>query len=402
MIPADWNAKELREIADFTNGKAHENFISDHGDYIVVNSKFISSEGQVVKYSNEDFVPASKNSILMVMSDVPNGRAIAKCFLVDKDKTYTVNQRICALKPKIDPQFLFYKLDRNPFYLSFDDGVNQTNLRKDDVLDCKLSIPKDKAEQSAIASAISDANTLIRKLETLIEKKKNIKQGAMQELLTGKRRLSGFNGKWESKKLRDVSEILKGRGLSKAKLDENGLNKCILYGELFTTYSESIRQIKSRTNSTEGTLSVRDDVLLPVSTTTIGIDLAKASALHLDDVLLGGDIIILRNTYKVFNSVFLAYYLTHIRKNEIARLTKGITIYHLHGSDLIDLEIVLPDIKEQSVIAGILLDMEAEIERLELQRAKYQDIKRGMMQTLLTGKIRLSRNAKRFIETVLY
>ena len=64
VIPEDWNVKELREIADFTNGKAHENFISDHGDYIVVNSKFISSEGEVAKYSNESFVPTKKDSIL--------------------------------------------------------------------------------------------------------------------------------------------------------------------------------------------------------------------------------------------------------------------------------------------------------------------------------------------------
>jgi type I restriction enzyme S subunit len=80
----EWEVKKLGEIVDFSNGKAHENFISDDGDYIVVNSKFISSEGQVIKYSKQCFCPAPANSILLVMSDVPNGKAIAKCFLVDK------------------------------------------------------------------------------------------------------------------------------------------------------------------------------------------------------------------------------------------------------------------------------------------------------------------------------
>jgi type I restriction enzyme S subunit len=185
----EWEMKELREIVDFSNGKAHENFISDDGDYIVVNSKFISSEGQVVKYSKKCFCPATANSILMVMSDVPNGRAISKCFLVDKDNRYTVNQRICVLKSKIDPLFSFYKIDRNPFYLSFDDGVKQTNLRKTDVLDCKLNMPKDKEEQVAIAQVICNMGAEIEDLEQKLAKYNNIKQGMMQVLLTGKIRL---------------------------------------------------------------------------------------------------------------------------------------------------------------------------------------------------------------------
>ena len=179
IIPGNWDVKDLRDVVNFDNGKAHENFISENGDYVVVNSKYISTKGRVIKYSNECFCPVSVGSILMVMSDVPNGKAIAKCFLVDKDNKYTVNQRICALKPKIDAGFLFYKMNRNPYYLSFDDGVKQTNLRKDDVLDCKLSIPNDKREQTAIATVLSDTDALIERLEKLITKKKGIKQGVM-------------------------------------------------------------------------------------------------------------------------------------------------------------------------------------------------------------------------------
>jgi len=135
IITSDWEVKKLGEIADFSNGKAHENFISDDGKYIVANSKFISSEGEVIKYSDHCFCLASIGEILMVMSDVPNGKAIAKCFLVDRNEKYTVNQRICSLRAKIvDSRFLFYKLNRNPYYLTFDDGVKQTNLRKEDVL----------------------------------------------------------------------------------------------------------------------------------------------------------------------------------------------------------------------------------------------------------------------------
>jgi type I restriction enzyme, S subunit len=188
LIPEDWDAKLLGNIAIYTNGKAHEKHIKDQGRYIVVNSKFVSSEGETRKYSGDCFCPTSAGDVLMVMSDVPNGKAIAKCFYVDRDNCYTVNQRICALRStQVDGKLLFYKLNRNPFYLAFDDGVKQTNLRKDDVLSCPLCIPNSVEEQQAIAEALSDADALIDSLGQLIAKKRNIKQGAMQELLTGKR-----------------------------------------------------------------------------------------------------------------------------------------------------------------------------------------------------------------------
>ncbi|MBU4511137.1 restriction endonuclease subunit S [bacterium] len=188
-----WEVKKLGEIVDFSNGKAHENFISDDGDYIVVNSKFISSEGQVIKYSKRCFCPAPADSILLVMSDVPNGKAIAKCFLVDKNDKYTVNQRICALRPKIDARFLFYKINRNSYYLTFDDGVKQTNLRKDDVLGCKLSIPKEEPEQTVIATILSDMDAEIESLEQKRDKYTMLKQGMMQQLLTGRIRIYDNN-----------------------------------------------------------------------------------------------------------------------------------------------------------------------------------------------------------------
>jgi type I restriction enzyme S subunit len=132
---------------------------------------------------------AKKNDILMVMSDVPNGRAIAKCFLVNRNKKYSVNQRICLLRSNVDnPTFLYYKIDRNSYYLSFDDGVKQTNLRKDDVLGCKLKVPKIE-EQKAIAQILSDMDAEIEALNKKLEKYKKIKQGMMEELLTGRVRL---------------------------------------------------------------------------------------------------------------------------------------------------------------------------------------------------------------------
>lgn len=135
----------LNELVDFRNGKGHEKNIVQDGEYIVVNSKFISTDGEVKKFSNSQICPVYKNDILMVMSDLPNGRALAKCFLVEEDNKYTLNQRIGAFKVKrediINTRYLFYCLNRNFQLLKFDNGVDQTNLRKDDILKIRIPVP---------------------------------------------------------------------------------------------------------------------------------------------------------------------------------------------------------------------------------------------------------------------
>jgi len=177
-----WKETTLGEIADYENGKAHEQDIDDSGEFVVVNSKFISSDGEVKKFTNTPFCLAKKGDILMVLSDVPNGKAIAKCFLVEEDNRYTVNQRICKITPSnLNSKILYYLLNRNPYFLAFDDGVKQTNLRKEDVLNCPLMIPEDPKEQEKIADTLSSVDDLIKaqieKLEALQLHKKGLLQG---------------------------------------------------------------------------------------------------------------------------------------------------------------------------------------------------------------------------------
>ncbi|MCH7400071.1 restriction endonuclease subunit S [Belliella sp. DSM 107340] len=185
-----WVEKKLGDVVVYKNGAAHENCVVADGDYVIVNSKFVSTEGRVAKYSNQNLCPVNKDEILMVLSDIPNGKAIAKCYYVEEDDKYTLNQRICSFKTdKVDSKFLFLILNRNPYYLQFDDGVKQTNLRNEDVLSCPLDLPPSKEEQKAIAQILSDMDAEITQLESKKEKYQSIKQGMMQELLTGKTRL---------------------------------------------------------------------------------------------------------------------------------------------------------------------------------------------------------------------
>lgn len=179
----EWQSTLLGAVVDYENGRAHENEIDDEGDFIVVNSKFISTDGDVVKRTNTPYCLADKEDILMVLSDVPNGRAIAKCFFVDQSGVYTVNQRICRLRSKnVNSKLLFYLINRNPYFLSFDDGVKQTNLKKSEVLECPLMIPSSPIEQQKIANLLSSIDDLIIATEQRIKSLEKHKKGLIQQL----------------------------------------------------------------------------------------------------------------------------------------------------------------------------------------------------------------------------
>jgi type I restriction enzyme S subunit len=256
-----------------------------------------------------------------------------------------------------------------------------------DMLKVLIKIPN-LPEQEKIAEVLSDTDDLISSLEKLIEKKKAIKQGAMQNLLTGKTRLPGFTNKWEEISLNELFDFAKGTGLSKEKLNPDGRNKCILYGELFTRYKEIIEDIVNCTDENIGVISKAFDVLMPCSTTTNGIDLATASVIMKNGILLGGDIAILRPKNKMDSRIF--GYLMRLKAKEIVQYTQGSTIVHLNIKSFAKMKInITLDYEEQKAIAEILSDMDKEIEQLEQKLAKAHLIKQGMMQQLLTGKIRI-------------
>ena len=184
-----WNLNSINDLFIFKNGKAHENDIDENGKYILVNSKFISTDGEILKKTNSNLAPLEVNDLVFVMSDVPNGKALAKFFLIKEDNLYTLNQRIGLLKiKKGNPIFMYYLLNRNAYFLMFDNGVGQTNLRKDDILDCPLNIPS-LSEQTAIAEILATADRELTLQKEKLAQLQTQKKGLMQVLLTGKKRL---------------------------------------------------------------------------------------------------------------------------------------------------------------------------------------------------------------------
>ena len=271
-----------------------------------------------------------------------------------------------------------------------------------------VTIPAPKVnEQIAIANALSDVDVLITSLKKLITKKRAIKTAAMQQLLTGKKRLPPFDKAhtgykqtelgevpedWEVISLGDVAKFYKGRGLPKSDLVIGGHRECIHYGELFTQYGEIIDHVISRTNANYDVfVSATNDVLMPTSDVTPN-GLATASGIKKAGIVLGGDVLIIRVDKEDLDSSFFAY-LVSISKDQIMQLVSGSTVYHLYGGDMATFKFAKPaDVLEQIAIAKILSDMVRELTGLEQRLNKTQQLKQGMMQELLTGRTRLINN----------
>lgn len=179
----DWEQRKLEQVAKYRNGKAHENEIDESGDYIVVNSKFVSTNGEVKKYSASQIEPLFENEIAFVLSDVPNGRAIARTFLVNESGKYTLNQRIAGITPldKTYPYFLHIVMNRNPYFLKFDDGVKQTNLSLNDVLNFKEYYPE-YDEQKKIGDYFANLDNLIILQQKELDGYKELKKGLLQQM----------------------------------------------------------------------------------------------------------------------------------------------------------------------------------------------------------------------------
>ena len=158
----------------------------------------------------------------------------------------------------------------------------------------------------------------------------------------------------------DLGEPFNVGNLSKDDLSETG-KPCIIYGELFTTYGETISQVESHTNKKEGmTLSKKGDLLFPTSTTVDAISLIAPSFINIDGVILGGDMFGIHINPN-YNAQYLSYYFNHIANRQLAKYAKGSTIIHLHYTDIENAKLLLPSLEEQNRMAKCLVSLDAKI-----------------------------------------
>ncbi len=199
-------------------------------------------------------------------------------------------------------------------------------------------------------------------------------------------RFTEFNDEWEEKNLGDEASFLKGKGISKLDILENGNLECIRYGQLYTEYREVINNIVSRTNldSKDLVLSQYNDVIIPASGET-QLDIATASCVLKDGVALGGDLNIIRSD---INGVFLSYYLNNTKKQDIASLAQGVSVVHLYSTQLKSLKLNLPIKQEQTKIANFLTSVDTKIDQLTKKKELLENYKKSVMQKIFSQEIR--------------
>ncbi len=403
VIPEGWRVSTLGQVCSFENGDRSSNYPSP-GSFRQSGIPFINAghvaEGQISssemnyitqeayerlgggKVKAGDILFCLRGSLgkFGVVSDNFGCGAIASSLVIIRPKAAAVSLKflICYFSSAICAQMID----------TWAGGAAQPNLGAKELARFSISLPPSLPEQRAIATALSDVDALLGALDRLIAKKRDLKQAAMQQLLTGQTRLPGFHGEWEVKRLGEVATFFKGKGLPKSALIPDGSEPCIHYGELFTRYPETIGEILSRTNGSRDSFrSFANDVLMPTSDVTPR-GLAKASCVTVDGVILGGDILVIRSDLRRVFGSFLSYIIRR-EEDQVLRLVTGSTVYHLYGSDMKKFTFALPPLPEQTAIAAVLSEMDAELAVLEQRQAKTRALKQGMMQELLTGRTRL-------------
>jgi len=371
VIPADWDVKKLGEVADYKNGKSFESRITDIGDYFLITLNSLDIKGKLksdhlrVSVSDKSL---NKNDLVMILSDVAHGNFLGLADVVPEDDKYVLNQRVGALKNirYLTPYYLSKYINfKQKYFKTAGQGSSQLNLSKGDILAFPVAYPNSETEQSAISMMISDAEVLIEKLERLVEKKKNIKQGAMHELLIRKRRLPEFSGKWEMKIFGQVLKIRHGKSQREVAV-VNGKYPILASGGEIGRSNEYLYNKPSVLIGRKGTIDIPQYMDKPFWTV---------------DTLFYTEI-------EKSNDARFIYYKFQLVDWYLYNEASGVPSLNAKTIERIETYFP-PDKSEQVAIANVLSDMDTEIEKLESQLTKYQNIKQGMMQTLLTGKIRL-------------
>lgn len=292
---------------------------------------------------------------------------------------------------KVDKRLLLYLLKASePRLREAGQSGSQMNVNTDIVKGLTVRIPIDHAEQGHIASALWDIDDLIAAIERLITKKQAIKQGMMQQLLTGHARLPGFSDAWTTVTLGELGIFLKGRGVKRDDVRATGV-PCIRYGELYTDFVNYTAITRSFV--TQGVAStalpIRSGDLLFAGSGETREEIGMCVAYVGDaPAVAGGDIVVLRGS--AFNPVYLATLAnTPAVANQKARAAQGDAVVHVNSRALAAITVSVPSRVEQDAIAEVLIDVDHELGSARARLRKAQDIKTGMMQQLLTGRLRL-------------
>lgn len=388
VIPNDWRPDYIENFAVITTGSKNTQDRIEDGQY-----PFFVRSQTVERINSYSF---DGEAVLTAGDGVGTG----KVFHYINGK-FDVHQRVYRISDFAEHVngYFFYLYFSTHFYsriMQMTAKSSVDSVRRDMISRMQIALPPTETEQRAIATALSDVDALIAGLEKLIAKKRDLKQAAMQQLLTGQTRLPGFSGEWEVKRLGDVGVCLRGVSY---KGD----------ADLFPHDTDTSKRLL-RSNNVQESLVVTSD-----------LQYVKADRVREHQILRDGDVLIcmangskalvgkagyfdvsdeFEYTFGAFMGAYrgneqanrrFVFYLfqTNRYRDYIANILAGSSINNLSPSSIESLEFNFPELSEQGAIAQTLNDMDSELISLETRLVKTRELKQGMMQELLTGKTRL-------------
>jgi type I restriction enzyme, S subunit len=379
MIPEDWCVFALGDIGKFKNGLNKDSTAFGHGspfvnlmDVFGVNSISTAEQLGLVACSNYERASYDlrRGDVIFVRSSVkPSGIGLTAVVESDLPKTvfsgFLIRFRDGGFIDVGYKKYCFYESRFRKAVIDSSSVSANTNISQDSLKRLTFPLPPTKAEQEAIAEALSDADALIESLEQLLAKKRKIKQGAMQELLTGKKRLPGFSGEWEVRALGQIAPLQRGFDLPNDKLQRGPFP--VVYSNGVLTYHVAF-QVKG-----PGVVTGRSG--------TIG------NVTFVEQDFWPHNTALWVTSFKGNDPRFVFYLFIQVG---LERFATGSGVPTLNRNDVHAFSVRIPATRgEQAAITAILADMDVEINSLEAKLVKARQLKQGMMQDLLTGRIRL-------------
>ena len=393
-VPADWDVVLLDSVARRGSGHTPD---KAHPEYWGGTLKWISlqdSERLDRLYIYDTAAKITPSGIANSSAKIhPSGTVVlsrdagvGKSAIMKGDMAVSQHFIAWTCGPSLNNHFLYYWLQSNK---SEFERIAMGNTIKTIGLPYfrRLAIPLPrKAEQEAIAKALNGADALIESLQQLLAKKRQLKQGAMQELLTGKRRLPGFSGRWESSRLQKFVRQFIVPMRDKPKRLTGDFPWCRIedFDGTYLTGSKSGQGVNAETVRAMNLKVYPAGTLLVSCSADLGRCAIVTRPLVSNQTFIG-----LEMDEAASSNLFFYYFMTS-RAEELNNLSTGTTISYLSRAQFEDFVVYVPlDRDEQAAIAGVLADMDAEIAALETKVAKSGQLKQGIMQVLLTGRIRL-------------
>lgn len=413
VIPEDWEVPALGSLGSVIRGasprpKGDKRFyggdvprlmvedVTRDKKFVTPRIDFLTTEG--AKRSR----PCRRGTLTVVCSGTP-GVVGMPAFLAVDACIHDGMMALLNISPKVVPDYLFHQLSsyQEKLYTAATHGGTFVNLTTMGLRAFRVALPSSEDEQRAIAEALSDADALLDALDRLIAKKRDLKQAAMQQLLTGKSRLPGFSGEWQVKTLGELFNFSGGYSASRDQLSAEG--HCYLhYGDIHASSKSFIDldaehqsipklNIPLKRVSADSLLNDGDVVFVDASEDTAGTSKHVVVVNKEKKPFISGlHTIVAKSKTDELRYEYRRYcFQTKAIREQFLFYSVGTKVSGISKSNILKLKLPVPSVSEQAAIAEVLSAMDEELAGLAQQRKKAGDLKHGMMQELLTGKTRL-------------